>query len=62
MKLVVLDGYTLNPGDLSWDSFHAVSQCQVFDRTAQEDLLTRAHDATALLNKTPDGQPKNIVS
>lgn len=54
MKLVVLDGYTLNPGDLSWDSFHTVSQCQVFDRTAKEDLLVRAQDATILLtNKTP---------
>lgn len=54
MKLVVLDGYTLNPGDLSWDSFHAVGQCEVFDRTAKEDLLTRAQDATILLtNKTP---------
>lgn len=54
MKLVVLDGYTLNPGDLSWDSFHAVAQCEVFDRTAKEDLLSRAQDATILLtNKTP---------
>jgi len=54
MKLVVLDGYTLNPGDLSWDSFHAIGECQVFDRTAKEDLLARAQDATILLtNKTP---------
>ena len=54
MKLVVLDGYTLNPGDLSWDSLHAVGQCQVFDRTAKEDLLARAQGATILLtNKTP---------
>ena len=54
MKLVVLDGYTLNPGDLSWDLFHAIGQCQVFDRTAKEDLLARAQDATILLtNKTP---------
>ena len=53
MKLVVLDGYTLNPGDLSWDSFHAIGECQVFDRTAKEDLLARAQDATILLtNKT----------
>jgi glycerate dehydrogenase len=54
MKLVVLDGCALNPGDLSWDSFHAVGQCQVFDRTAKEDLLARAQGATVLLtNKTP---------
>ena len=54
MKLVVFDGYTLNPGDLSWDLFDAIGQCQVFDRTAKEDLLARAQDATILLtNKTP---------
>lgn len=54
MKLVILDGYTLNPGDLSWDLFHAIGQCQVFDRTAKEDLLACAQDATILLtNKTP---------
>src|SRR5215469_179876 len=54
MKLVVLDGYTLNPGDLSWDPLHAIGQCQVFDRTAKDDLLARSQDATILLtNKTP---------
>lgn len=54
MKLVVLDGYTLNPGDLSWDALHAVGECQVFDRTTKESLLARAQDAAVLLtNKTP---------
>ena len=54
MKLVVLDGHTLNPGDLSWDSLHAVGDCQIYDRTSKEELLTRAQDAAVLLtNKTP---------
>jgi glycerate dehydrogenase len=33
MKLVVLDGYTLNPGDLSWDPLKGMGECQVYDRT-----------------------------
>jgi glycerate dehydrogenase len=54
MKLVVLDGYTLNPGDLSWEPLHALAECRIFERTAEQDILTRAKDATILLtNKTP---------
>jgi len=54
MKLVVLDGYTLNPGDLSWEPLHELAECQIFERTAEQDILTRAKDATILLtNKTP---------
>lgn len=54
MRLVVLDGYTLNPGDLSWDEFPVGVEYQVFDRTAPDELYERAKDADILLtNKTP---------
>lgn len=54
MKLVVLDGYTLNPGDLSWQPLEALGELVVFDRTDPEELLGRAAGATVLLtNKTP---------
>lgn len=54
MKITVLDGYCLNPGDLSWDGFRAVGEIQVFDRTAAEEVVTRAAGAAAVLtNKTP---------
>lgn len=54
MKLVVLDGYTLNPGDLSWDGLPAGVACQVFDRTTPDELYERSKDADILLtNKTP---------
>lgn len=54
MKLVVLDGYTLNPGDLSWDALPDGVECQVFDRTAPNELYERAKNADILLtNKTP---------
>lgn len=54
MKIVVLDGYTLNPGDLSWDGFDQLGSLQVYDRTFDENLLERAKGVQVLLtNKTP---------
>jgi glycerate dehydrogenase len=54
MKLVVLDGFALNPGDLSWESLTALAECSILERTAEHDVLAHAKDATILLtNKTP---------
>lgn len=53
MKIVVLDGYTENPGDLSWDGLERLGELTVYDRTAPEDVLVRARDAEAVYtNKT----------
>lgn len=53
MKIVVLDGYTLNPGDLSWDELNALGECTIYDRTAPEEILKRSAGAEILLtNKT----------
>ena len=53
MKIVVLDGYTLNPGDLSWDRLKALGSCEIHDRTAPENILERSKDAEIILtNKT----------
>jgi glycerate dehydrogenase len=49
MKMVVLDGYTLNPGDLSWEPLRAIGELEVYDRTAASDLVTRARPADILL-------------
>ena len=49
MKIVVLDGRALNPGDLSWDSLSAIGELQVFDRTADDQIVARAHDAEIVL-------------
>lgn len=48
-RCVVLDGYALNPGDLSWDPLAQLLPLDVFDRTAPEDLLARASGAAFLL-------------
>lgn len=53
MKIVVLDGYTENPGDLSWAGFEALGEVVVYDRTAPEDIISRATGANAVIvNKT----------
>lgn len=53
MKIVVLDGYTLNPGDLSWQELEALGQCTIYDRTDADQLLERAQGASIVLtNKT----------
>ncbi len=49
MKIVVLDGYTLNPGDLSWDELKKLGDITVFDRTAPEDVIQRIGDAQVIL-------------
>ncbi|GAP21559.1 D-2-hydroxyacid dehydrogenase [Leptolinea tardivitalis] len=53
MRIVILDGYTLNPGDLSWEAFHALGDCRIYDRTLPEEIVSRAADCEILLtNKT----------
>lgn len=53
MKIVVLDGYAANPGDLSWDELKKLGECVVYDRTSPGELLERAEGAEILLtNKT----------
>lgn len=54
MKIVILDGYTLNPGDLSWDRLKALGDLTIYDRTSQEDLVERLRGAEIVYtNKTP---------
>ena len=54
MKIVVLDGYTLNPGDLSWDLLKQLGDVVIYDRTPNDKILERSKDAEVLLtNKIP---------
>ena len=53
MEIIVLDGYGMNPGDLSWDRLEALGDVTVYDRTAPEETLDRSAGAEILLtNKT----------
>src|SRR4026207_1660449 len=49
MKIVVVDGYTLNPGHLSWDDLRALGECEVYERSTDEELLSRSATAEILL-------------
>ena len=51
MKIVVLDGYTENPGDISWEPLEALGEVTVYDRTSYEEspLSTRPRSAKRLL-------------
>lgn len=53
MQIVVLDGHTLNPGDLSWAELHELGQCHIHNRTPSDDIVRRAQEAEIVLtNKT----------
>lgn len=53
MRIVVLDGYGLNPGDLSWKGMEALGELTVYDRTSPSELMERSEGAEALItNKT----------
>ncbi|MCH2614529.1 MAG: D-2-hydroxyacid dehydrogenase [Opitutales bacterium] len=49
MKIVILDGYTLNPGDLSWEAFEALGEVVVYDRSTPEEVEERAKGCDVLI-------------
>ena len=49
MNIIILDGYALNPGDLSYDCLRQFGELTIYDRTAPEEVIERAKDADALL-------------
>ena len=54
MKIVILDGYTENPGDLSWECFNALGGLTVYDRTPLDKIAERIGNAEIVItNKTP---------
>lgn len=65
MKIVLLDSYTANPGDLSWEELEKLGECNIYQRTTPEDLIPRAAEAEILLTnkviideKAIDAMPK----
>ena len=54
MKIVILDGYAANPGDLEWDGLEQLGDCTLYDRTSRDQVLERCKDANIVLtNKVP---------
>jgi len=53
-RIVVLDGYRLNPGDLSWTALEKYGELRVYDRTQEHEIVERAADADVIFtNKVP---------
>jgi glycerate dehydrogenase len=53
MRITILDGYTLNPGDLSWAELEKLGECAIYDRTPADEIIVRAaHAEIVLTNKT----------
>ena len=51
--IIILDGFTANPGDISWAAIEALGNCKIYDRTGEADVVARAADADIVLtNKT----------
>jgi len=54
MKIVVLDGYTLNPGDITWEELEKLGELKVYDRSEEDLIIERVGDAEVVFtNKTP---------
>src|SRR5688572_21858482 len=54
MKIIVLDGHALNPGDLRWDGIKNFGELTVYDRTSPDKILERTANAEIIFtNKTP---------
>ena len=54
MKIVILDGHAVNPGDLNWDFLHKYGEVTVYERTPVEEVAKRIGDADIVLtNKSP---------
>lgn len=49
MKIVILDGFTINPGDLSWDELENIAKCEIYDRTNPEEVYQRSKDADIII-------------
>ena len=62
MKIVVLDGYGLNPGDLSWEALEALGDVDIYPRTAPEDVIDRCFDAEIVLTNKVVFNKKILVS
>jgi glycerate dehydrogenase len=53
MHIVVLDGFTLNPGDLSWGELKSLGSCEIYERTPADEVVKRSANAAVILtNKT----------
>ncbi len=61
MRIVLLDGHVLNPGDLSWAELQALGPCEIYERTPPEQVVARAGDAEIVLVNKVEIRRETIV-
>ena len=61
MRIVVLDGYSLNPGDISWSLLESLGSCTIYDRTKPSEILERAARAQILLTNKVELSAETIA-
>ncbi len=49
MQIVVLDGFAMNPGDLSWEGLKKLGECEIYDRTKPDEIYSRIKDAEVVI-------------
>jgi glycerate dehydrogenase len=60
MRIVVVDGYTLNPGDLAWDDLRALGECEIYERSSDGELLSRSATAEIVLTNKMEIRKRHI--
>lgn len=60
MKIVVVDGYTLNPGDLGWDELRALGECDIYERSSDAELLSRSANAEVVLTNKMEVRSRHM--
>src|ERR1043166_4384781 len=61
-RIVVLDGFTLNPGDLSWNELESLGDCEIYDRSAAPAVVKRAGNAEVVLTNNTVLNREQIVA
>jgi glycerate dehydrogenase len=61
MKIVITDGYALNPGDMSWDPIRQFGDLKVYDRTSRAEIIERCKDADIILSNKTELSKESIV-
>lgn len=60
MKIVVTDGYALNPGDMSWNTISKLGELAIYDRTSPQEIFERCMDADVILSNKTEFSRENI--
>jgi len=61
MKIVITDGYALNPGDMSWDAIRQFGGLKVYDRTSPAEIFERCREADIILSNKTEFSKESIV-